>query len=233
MSFNFSAMILAAGLGKRMLPLTKDLPKPLIQVNGITLLENSINFLTKLGCNQIIINTHYKYKKIKEAISQNIYSNNITVIHEKKILGTGGGVINAIPYCKNNNLLIINSDIFWQNSNLKDARLLINKFKINLLSCLLLVDKKNAFGLSKKKGDFIIDKNKVSRFKNEDKIIYYSGLQMINLDILNKFSKGNFSFNIIWDSLINKKILFGQLMESNWYHVGDIPGLKVARKLSS
>ena len=54
-------MILAAGFGKRMMPLTKELPKPLIKINGITLLDNSINFLKKLGCNEIIINTHYKY----------------------------------------------------------------------------------------------------------------------------------------------------------------------------
>ena len=64
MSFNFTAMILAAGFGKRMMPLTKSTPKPLIDINGITLLDNSINFVKKLGCNQIVVNSHFHHEKI-------------------------------------------------------------------------------------------------------------------------------------------------------------------------
>lgn len=229
MSLNFSAMILAAGFGKRMLSLTKELPKPLIDINGITLLDNSINFLEKLGCSEIIINTHYQHKKIQKLISLRKSQNNITLIYEKEILDTGGGVKNAIPRFNNNNILIINSDIFWREENLKDAHLLINNYK--QLPCLLLVSKKNAFGLSKKNGDFVLNKNKVSRFKEGDEIIFFSGLQILNIDIFKKFSNDKFSFNVVWNYLIDKKILSGQIMQSNLYHVGDIQGLTIARKL--
>ena len=74
MNLNYSGMILAAGFGKRMLQLTKDKPKPLIDINGITLLDNSINFLKKLGCSEIIINTHYKHNLIKNLIKNRIFS---------------------------------------------------------------------------------------------------------------------------------------------------------------
>ena len=95
MNFNFSGMILAAGFGRRMLPLTKNKPKPLIKIRGITLLDNSINFLQKLGCTEIIINTHYCHSQIENLISKRHDNKIIKLVHEDKILDTGGGVKNA------------------------------------------------------------------------------------------------------------------------------------------
>ena len=233
MSFNFSAMILAAGFGKRMMPLTQHTPKPLIDINGLTLLNNSINFLKKLGCSQIVINTHYYHSKIEKLIKERGPTDDIILIHEKEILDTGGGVKNAIPHFINNNLLIINCDIFWRDENLKDAQSLIYRYSNNYLPHMLIVDKKNAFGLSKKNGDFIIEKNRILRFREGDEIIFYSGLQILNIDIFNEFSNHKFSFNVVWDSLIYQQKLCGQIMQSNWYHVGDIQGLNLAKELLS
>ena len=233
MSFCFSAMILAAGFGKRMMPLTKDTPKPLIEINGVTLLNNTINFLKKLGCNQIIINTHYYHSKIEKLIKERESIDDIILINEKVILDTGGGVKNAIPHLTNNNLLITNCDIFWRDENLRDGQSLIYSYSNTYLPHILIVSKKNAFGLSKNKGDFILEKNKILRFKEGDEIIFYSGMQMLNIDILNEFSNNKFSFNVVWDSLIYQQKLCGQIMQSNWYHVGDIQGLNLAKELPS
>jgi len=235
MSFNFTAMILAAGFGKRMMPLTKSTPKPLIDINGITLLDNSINFVKKLGCNQIVVNSHFHHEKIQTSIYKRklIEKDNIILIYEKDILDTGGGVKNAIPIFANNNLIVINSDIFWRVENLIDAESLINSYKINLLPNLLLVNKKNAFGLKKDSGDFVLDENKISRFKKGDEIIFYAGLQILNKDIFKQFSEDKFSFNIIWDFFIHQKKLCGHIMQSNLYHVGDIQGLTIAKRLVS
>ena len=233
MTLNFSGMILAAGFGKRMMPLTKDLPKPLIDINGITLLDNAINFLKKLGCSQIVINTHYHPLKIKESINKRKDINDIELIYEKEILDTGGAVKNAIPYCKNNNLLIINSDIFWRQENVQDAQLLIKGCLSKNLPHLLLAEKAKSFGISKSEGDFILSNKKILRFKKDQEIFFYSGLQMITLDILNNFSKKNFSFNEVWDYLISKEKLSGEIMKTNWYHVGDLRGLNIVKKLDS
>ena len=226
-------MILAAGFGKRMMPLTKDLPKPLISINGKTLLENSIIFLRKLGCKEIIINIHYQHLKIQKFINTMQKNDDIILIFEKEILDTGGGVKNAIPYFKYKNILIINSDVYWRHENLFDAKKIIISYFHKQKPFLLLVNKNNSYGLIKNKGDFNLKKNKVYRFKNEDDIYFYSGLQIFNLDILKNFSDKKFSFNKIWDYLILKEKLCGQIIQSKWYHVGDIKGLNIAKKLDS
>jgi len=231
MILNYSGMILAAGFGKRMMPLTKELPKPLIDINGITLLENAINFLKKLGCQQIIINTHYHHLKIERFISQRKDIDNIELVYEKEILDTGGGVKNAIPYFKNDDLLIVNSDIFWREENIKDAKLLIKNYLNKKIPYLLLAEKKRSFGIFKSQGDFVLQKNKIVRFNKGDHIFFYSGLQMITADILKPFSQKSFSFNDVWDNLIVNENLCGQIMKSNWYHVGDIKGLTIVKKL--
>jgi MurNAc alpha-1-phosphate uridylyltransferase len=233
MTLNYSGMILAAGFGKRMMPLTKNIPKPLISINGITLLDNAIDFLKKLGCRQIIINTHYHHLKIEKSISKRKDIHDIKLIYEKEILDTAGAVKNAIPYFKNENLLIINSDIFWRQENIKDAQLLINNCLNRKLPHLLLAEKTKSFGMVKSHGDFILNKKKILRFEKGNEIFFYSGLQMITLDILNNFSKKSFSFNQVWDDLISKKKLCGEIMTTNWYHVGDESGLTIAKKLDS
>ena len=172
MILNYSGMILAAGFGKRMMPLTKELPKPLIDINGITLLENAINFLKKLGCQQIIINTHYHHLKIERFISQRKDIDNIELVYEKEILDTGGGVKNAIPYFKNDDLLIVNSDIFWREENIKDAKLLIKNYLNKKIPYLLLAEKKRSFGIFKSQGDFVLQKNKIVRFNKGDHIFF-------------------------------------------------------------
>ena len=233
MKLNYSVIILSAGFGKRMMPLTKDLPKPLIKINGTSLLDNSINILKKIGFNKIIINMHYQHSKIKEVISSRKDIKDITLIYENEILDTGGGVKNAVRYSNSKNILVVNSDIFLRENNIKDIKKLIDKYEINKKPHLLLVGKENAYGLDKKEGDFNLNKDKISRFKDGQKIFYYTGLQVFNSDILKNFSKKKFSFNVVWDYLINKEVLHGNIMHSNWYHVGNIQGLAIAKEENS
>jgi len=233
MKINFSAIILSAGFGKRMMPLTKELPKPLIEINGITLLENSINFLKELGCNQIIINTHYKHFKIQKLLNKIKENNNITLVYEKKILDTGGGVKNAISYFKNDNFLIVNSDIFWKKENQIDVKKLINSYVKLKKPHVLIVEKNKTYGIDKETGDFTLHGNKISRFKKGEKVFFYSGLQVMSIDIFDNFHKKKFSFNEVWDYLIDTNNLYGDTMNSNWFHVGDIEGLNIAKEFDS
>lgn len=227
----YSGMILAAGFGKRMHPLTKDIPKPLISIKGVSLLDNAINFLKHIGCNQIIVNTHYKHQKIIKHIENRKDSSSIKIIYEENILDTGGAIKNALPFISYKNLVIINSDIFWRKENIKDAKLLIKSYSKKKEPHLLLVKKINAFGLNKNLGDFNLYKNNVIRFKKGKEIIYYSGLQMLNPALFSLFIKKKFSFNEVWNFLIKEKKLFGNIMQTEWYHVGDMQGLNIAKKL--
>ena len=224
----FSAMILAAGYGKRMLTLTNTVPKPLVKINKVSLLKNCIDFLFKIGCEEIIINTHYKHNLISDFINQFYTTLNIKISYEKNILDTAGGVKNAAQLFDYKDVLITNSDIFWKEENKKDVINLISNYNSKDECRLLLVEKEKARGIINKTGDFSLYKNAVKRWKTNDKVLYYSGLQMIALDIFKDFNPTKLSFNEIWDFQIKKKKLYGNLMSSNLYHIGNIKGLNNA-----
>ena len=108
------AMILAAGFGKRVQPLTLKLPKPLLKIGNETLLSNTLKFLELLGINQVVINVHFLGDQIVDYISKNKFNLTINIIKENnKILDTGGGVLNAIQHFSNEPFLIINPDTIW------------------------------------------------------------------------------------------------------------------------
>tara|TARA_Y100000590_G_scaffold327381_1_gene371685 strand:+ start:86 stop:787 length:702 start_codon:yes stop_codon:yes gene_type:complete len=233
MTINFTAMILAAGYGKRMHPLTIDIPKPLIEINNISLLKNTIDFLFKLGCSKIIINTHFKHELILAYINKNYNSKNIFISYEKEILDTGGGVKNASTLFNKESILVINSDIYWTKSNEKDIIHFIRNYKSYQQCKLLLVKKNNSSGINNIKGDFTLNNNLLRRWKNGEEMLYYSGIQILQLDILQKIKLRKFSFNLIWDRQISINSLYGSLMKSHLFHVGDIKGLEQAVKFAT
>jgi len=228
---NISVMILAAGYGTRLRPITEKIPKPLVKVADITLLQNVLDHVLKLNCEKIIINTHYQHEKISDFIKNNYSKNNIVISYEKELLGTGGGVKNARSLFTSNEVLILNSDILWSSNNFRDIKNFISDFRSEQKCRLLLVPKKQVHGINNNEGDFIINNGLIERFNNNKKILIYSGAQIISLDILNQCQKEKFSFNIVWDELIDKQLIFGDVMKSDWYHIGDIKGLKEAENL--
>lgn len=226
-----SVMILAAGYGKRMRPITANIPKPLVKVAGKTLLQNLLDLVLQLNCKEIIVNTHYKHQMIYDFIKNNYDSKAVVISYEKKLLDTGGGVKNALPLFTNNEVLILNSDIFWMPDNFQDIKNLIQNYKTEQRCKLLLVSQEKAHGMYNDKGDFIIYKGLVKRYKRNQKIYFYSGAQIISLDVLAKYKKESFSFNLVWDQLINNQLVFGEVMKSDWYHIGNIKGLKEVENL--
>ena len=213
-------MIMCAGFGSRMLDLTKNKPKPLLEIKNITLLENSINFFLSIGCNRIFINTHYLYKDIENFIKKNFKDYPISLVYEPVILGTGGGIKNIFNFSKKENILVSNSDILWQDKNKKD---IINFARdINdIKNCKLLLSKeKNFLGLKSSNGDFRIINNKVSRWTKGDEIIFYSGLQIVSPNIF-KNTTNVFPMNTIWDNLIKQNNLIGEVIDSKITHIGD------------
>ena len=119
------AMILAAGFGKRILPLTLKCPKPLLKIGNETLLSNALKFLEQFGIKQAVINVHYLGEQIVDYINRNQFNLSINVVKEKdKILDTGGGVLNAIQYFSNEPFLIINPDTIWNSHYLKELKLM-------------------------------------------------------------------------------------------------------------
>jgi len=198
------AMILAAGFGKRIHPLTLKSPKPLLKIGNETLLSNTLKFLELFGIKQVVINVHYLAKQIVDYINKKKFNLSITIVEEKnKILGTGGGVLNAINYFLNEPFLIINPDTIWNSHYLKELKLMEKTFFENKKSkcSLLVVNKEKSFDQSFK-GDFNLENNLISRKDKNDLNYIYVGLQIIKPEVFSGLDLKVFSINKIWDKLI-------------------------------
>ena len=217
---NFTLMILCAGFGSRMLNLTRNKPKPLLKYKNKILLKNTIDFFTNIGCDEILVNTHYLHNKIKKYLDKNLNKYPIKIIYEKTILGTGGGVKNIFNHTKRKKICIVNSDIFWTKKNKSHIEQFLTNYK-NVSHCKMLLSKDIDFlGLKKAKGDFNLKKNVVTNWKSENEKLYYSGLQIVSKNIFNNRKK-IFPMNEIWTKLIKKKQITGYIIPSKIRHIGD------------
>jgi len=216
------AMILAAGFGKRLNPLTLRSPKPLLKIGKTTLLSNTINFLEKFGIKEVVINVHYLGDQIIEYLNKKNFKLNITIINEKeKILDTGGGILNALEYFSES-FLCINPDTIWNLNYIEELKLIEKKFYLNQEKCILLVvNKKKSFDRNLK-GDFNIKNDLINRKKDPDLKYIYTGLQIINPKIFLNISDKVFSINKVWDKLIENQQLYALESSIDFLHVSTL-----------
>ena len=216
------AIILSAGFGKRLHPITLNKPKPLLKINNKTLLENAIHVLEKFGIEEIIINTHYLSEQIYKFINSKKFHSKISLIDErKKILNTGGGILNAASKFDKHPYFVINSDTIWSDSYLNEFKTMEEKyFSTDCKGVLLIVDKKKVFGKTMK-GDFNLKKNKLERNISEKRFIY-TGSQILNNSVFKDKKIKPFSMNLIWDRLIKNKELVGVKSKQEFLHVKNL-----------
>ena len=222
-----TALILCAGFGKRLNPLTLERPKPLLEIKQVTMLENCINIIQNLGIRNIIINTFYLKDQIEDFISHKKFKCKIKIIEDgKDILNTGGGVLNMINQSADSDFLVINPDTQWKNSNIleikKMEKLYFSKSAENIL---LLVNKNLSFDKDLI-GDFNLTDNLISKDDNNQYI--FTGCQIINKKLFLNFKVKNFSISEIWNILLKKNNLFGFESSNEFYH---ITNLKIFKKL--
>ena len=143
------AIILGAGFGKRMRPITKKIPKPLVKIKGVTLLENSIKFLNSLGVKHIVVNAHHLHKEVVRFIKRKKFSSKVHVVVEKrKILNTGGGILNASKKFKKQIFFVINPDTIWRKGYKKEFKKLEKVYFKNKKPTMLLVSKRKSYDRS-------------------------------------------------------------------------------------
>ena len=222
------AIILGAGFGKRMHPITKKTPKPLVKINGVTLLENSIKFLSSLGVKHIIVNAHHLHMEIVNFVKKKRFSSKVKVVIEKrKILDTGGGILNASKQFKKKIFFVLNPDTLWRRGYKNEFKKLEKVYLKNKKPTMLLVSKNKSYDRSIK-GDFNLNsKNEILRQKNNKFI--FTGAQIINRSVFKKRKIKPFSMNKVWDDLINNKELIGVASRQKFFHINNY---KIYKKLN-
>ena len=210
-------MILAAGLGKRMQPLTLKTPKPLLEINNYTLLERAINLLIGHGVQEISINVHYLPDQIKSFINRKKFKVKITISNEENLLlDTGGGVLKGTQNFGDNPFFVINPDTVWSKHYLTELKSLEAVYLKNNKPTLLLVNKKLSIDPSFK-GDFNLNNEKIS--KDSENLFIFTGLQIINRSVFMNEKSEVFSLNKVWDKLIKDKNLLGLESNQKFYHL--------------
>ena len=224
-----TALILCAGYGKRLNPLTLIEPKPLLKVNEITLLENCINLIKSLGIKKVIINTFYLKEKIESFLEIKKFDLDITIINDgKKILNTGGGILNMMNSSNDSDFLILNPDTVWSQGYLEKIKGMEDFYFTNQIKNILLLVNKNLSFDKNLKGDFNLLKNKIKKDLQNDLI--YTGCQIMNKDLLNSHSVTDFSILEVWNRLVSKNQLYGYESTESFYHLTNLEIYKAILK---
>ncbi len=218
------AMILAAGFGKRMQPLTLEKPKPLLKIDKETLLSNTLKFLEQLKIKQVVINVHYMGDQIIQYIKEKKFNLDIQIIKENNaILDTGGGILNAINYFSSEPFLVINPDTIWNINYLNEFKMMKTTFFKNKKNkCLLLVVKKERSFDKSLAGDFNLENNLIKRTESNKSNYIYIGMQIIDPSVFLGVQKKIFSINKIWDQLIQKNEIYGIESNIDFLHVSTL-----------
>ncbi len=210
-------MVLAAGIGKRMQPLTLKTPKPLLEINNISLVERAINLLIDHGVQEISVNVHYLPDQIEKYLRKKNFNAKINISNEKDLLlDTGGGVLKGTKQFKDNPFFVINPDTLWSKNYLEEAKKLEEIFYKENKPSLLIVNKKLSLDKSLR-GDFNLKNEKI--FKDKENQFIFTGLHITSRNFLITEKSKVFSMNKIWNDLIKKNDLQGKESKQKFYHL--------------
>ena len=222
-----TALILCAGLGKRLNPLTLTTPKPLLKINNVTMLENCINMIIKLGIKKILLNTFHLSDQIFEFIKKKNFMADIQIINDGKfILDTGGGVLNMINNSEENDFLILNPDTLWSKEYINEIHKMQNLYFSKKIKNILLITNKALSYDKNFEGDFSLGDNLLNKDGKKDFI--YIGCQILNRELIENYELKNFSITKVWDQLLSKNELYGFESSNKFFH---LTNLEIFKKL--
>ncbi len=224
------AMVMAAGLGTRMRPLTDDRPKPLVTVRGKALIDHAIDRLVQAGVTMIVVNVHYRADMLKAHLAKR-HDVEIRISEEANaLLGTGGGILNALPHFEGQPFFVHNSDSIWVEGighALDRMKAVWDPERMDAL--LLLASMVTALGFDGT-GDFLLDaQGRVARVPEQRLSPFaYPGVQIVDPRIFENPPPGGFSMNVLWDRAIKRGRVHGVRLDGVWIHVGTPSAVKDA-----
>ena len=225
-----TALILCAGLGKRLNPLTLKTPKPLLELNNVAMLENCIKMLIKLGIKKVFLNTFHLSNQILKFIEKKNFSIDIQVIDDGKIiLDTGGGILNMINNSKENDFLVLNPDTLWNEKYVNEINKMQSFYFLDKKNCILLIANKILSFDKNLEGDFSLKDNLLK--KDDNKNFIYIGCQILNRSIFDKYNINKFSITSVWNDLLNTNELYGFESLNKFYHLTNFEVFKKLQDL--
>ena len=222
-----SAMILAAGLGKRMQPLTERRPKPLIELAGQTLIDRVLRHLSAAGVARIVVNTHYKAEMLKEHLAQR---DDIVLSPEPDLLETGGGVKKALRHFGRDPFFVVNSDAVWLDGPTPALARMSNAWVDDDMDALLLLQRTIAIRGEAGRGDYFLDSEGHAARRQEGAIapFLFAGVQVLHPRLFTDSPSGPFSLNTLYDRAEKAGRLHGIVHDGGWFHVGTPEQRKLA-----
>ena len=216
-----AAMVFAAGFGTRMMPLTADRPKPMVEVAGRPLIDHALAIAKSAGAAPVVVNTHYR----PEALRAHLAGRAVVLSHEPVLLDTGGGLRAALPFLGPGPVLTLNSDMVWRGPN-PFAVLEAAWDPARMDGLLLLLDARARGGAGS--GDFALEGGRIT---DRPGPWTYSGAQMIRTKGLAEVSEEAFSLNVLWNRMLAQGRLYGLPYEGEWRDVGTPAGIAPAEAL--
>ena len=215
------AMILAAGFGVRLRPITNKLPKPLVKVLGRTLIDHTIDRLQEGGVEKFVVNTHHLSEQIHKHLKKR---NDVDILfsREDRILETGGGITNALEKFHNEPFFACNGDTLWLNGSQNAANRMIHHWDADKMDGLLMLHSTvDAYGYDGL-GDFNINPLGVLTRRPESEVSPYlfTGVQILKPKLFRSAPEGPFSLNLLYDRAIETGRLYGIVHDGEWFHIG-------------
>ncbi|HEX8534446.1 MAG TPA: nucleotidyltransferase family protein [Allosphingosinicella sp.] len=218
------AMVMAAGLGKRMRPLTATRPKPLVEVAGKALLDHTFDHLRAAGVRKAVVNVHYLADSLEAHLANRVSGIETAVSDERdQLLETGGGLVRALPLIDADPFLAVNSDNFWVDGPVDSLRLLASNWDDEKMDALLLLVPLARAYCHNGQGDFHMSPKGVLRRKKPGTVapFVYIGIQMLSKRLFEgELPEGAFSTNVLWDRAIAAKRCYGTVHQGLWFDVG-------------
>ncbi len=224
-----TAMVLAAGLGKRMRPLTASRPKPLIEVAGKALLDHVLEKLKDAGVERAVVNVHYLADAVEAHLAARNFGLDVAISDERSLLlETGGGMVHAEPLIDCDPFIVVNSDNMWVDGPADTLRLLASHWDEERMDALLLLVPHARAQNHGGHGDFHMDRTGSLRRRDRSRVapFVYTGIQMASKRLLQGAPEGAFSTNILWDRAIESGRCFGAVHQGLWFDVGTPQAIK-------
>lgn len=223
------AMVMAAGLGKRMRPLTASTPKPLVRVAGQALIDHTLQHLARSGVRDVVVNVHYLADALEAHVAKAPFGMSYTISDErKKLLETGGGLVKALPMIDADPFFCVNSDNIWVDGPRAALDQLAREWDAERMDALLLLVPHARAHHHGGSGDFHLDgSGRVSR-KMERKVapFIFTGIQLMTKKLIGGQPGEAFSTNRFWDQGIENGRLYGSIFDGEWFDIGTPAAIK-------